>query len=74
MITNCNNCRQKMVAVSDGEQLPDVRTRRAVSFADTAAFDGRLSVVQVRIETGRTHQIRVHMQVLTTTAVFTGAL
>mmetsp|Transcript_27896 Transcript_27896/g.42718 ORF Transcript_27896/g.42718 Transcript_27896/m.42718 type:complete len:153 (+) Transcript_27896:680-1138(+) len=36
--------------------------RRALSFVDTLAFDGKLSVVQVRIETGRTHQIRVHLQ------------
>jgi 23S rRNA pseudouridine1911/1915/1917 synthase len=35
--------------------------RRALSFVDTMAFDGRLSLVQVRIETGRTHQIRVHL-------------
>jgi 23S rRNA pseudouridine1911/1915/1917 synthase len=36
--------------------------RRALSYVDTLAFDGKLSVVQVRIETGRTHQIRVHLQ------------
>jgi 23S rRNA pseudouridine1911/1915/1917 synthase len=36
--------------------------RRALSFVDTLAFDGKLSFVQVRIETGRTHQIRVHLQ------------
>jgi 23S rRNA pseudouridine1911/1915/1917 synthase len=36
--------------------------RRALSHVDTLAFDGKLSVVQVRIETGRTHQIRVHLQ------------
>lgn len=36
--------------------------RRALSFVDTLAFDGQLSVVQVRIATGRTHQIRVHLQ------------
>ena len=35
--------------------------RRALSFVDTLAFDGRLSLVKVRIETGRTHQIRVHL-------------
>lgn len=36
--------------------------RRALSYVDTLAFDGKLSLVQVRIETGRTHQIRVHLQ------------
>lgn len=39
-----------------------VTGRRALSFVNTQAFDGRLSVAQVRIETGRTHQIRVHLQ------------
>ena len=43
-------------------QSPSQRGRRALSFVDTLAFDGKLSVVQVRIETGRTHQIRVHLQ------------
>ena len=38
------------------------RGRRALSFVDTLAFDQKLSLVQVRIETGRTHQIRVHLQ------------
>jgi 23S rRNA-/tRNA-specific pseudouridylate synthase len=36
--------------------------RRALSFVDTLAFDSQLSLVQIRIETGRTHQIRVHLQ------------
>lgn len=36
--------------------------RRALSLVDTIAFDGKLALVQVRIETGRTHQIRVHLQ------------
>lgn len=36
--------------------------RRALSFVDTLCFDQKLSLVQVRIETGRTHQIRVHLQ------------
>ena len=40
--------------------------RHALSFIDTLAFDGKLSVAQVRIETGRTHQIRVHLQDRTT--------
>jgi len=40
--------------------------KNALSFVDTLAFDGKLSVAQVRIETGRTHQIRVHLQDRTT--------
>jgi 23S rRNA pseudouridine1911/1915/1917 synthase len=36
--------------------------RRALSYVDTLAFDGKLSLAKVRIETGRTHQIRVHLQ------------
>lgn len=36
--------------------------RRALSYVNSLAFDGKLSVTEVRIETGRTHQIRVHLQ------------
>lgn len=36
--------------------------KRALSYVDALASDGRLSVVRVRIATGRTHQIRVHLQ------------
>jgi len=39
-----------------------LKGRRALSHVDTLAFDSQLSLVQVRIETGRTHQIRVHLQ------------
>jgi 23S rRNA pseudouridine1911/1915/1917 synthase len=41
---------------------PSQAGRRALSFVDSISFDGKLSLVQVRIETGRTHQIRVHLQ------------
>jgi 23S rRNA pseudouridine1911/1915/1917 synthase len=33
-----------------------------LSFVDTIAFDGKLALAKVRIETGRTHQIRVHLK------------
>ena len=36
--------------------------RAAVSYVHRLASDGRLSLVAVRIGTGRTHQIRVHLQ------------
>ena len=36
--------------------------RTAVSYVHRLASDGRLSLVAVRIGTGRTHQIRVHLQ------------
>eukprot|EP00560_Eucampia_antarctica_P008077 CAMPEP_0197825590 /NCGR_PEP_ID=MMETSP1437-20131217/2634_1 /TAXON_ID=49252 ORGANISM="Eucampia antarctica, Strain CCMP1452" /NCGR_SAMPLE_ID=MMETSP1437 /ASSEMBLY_ACC=CAM_ASM_001096 /LENGTH=430 /DNA_ID=CAMNT_0043425641 /DNA_START=277 /DNA_END=1569 /DNA_ORIENTATION=- len=36
--------------------------RNALSYVDTLAFNEKLSVAQVRIETGRTHQIRVHLK------------
>jgi 23S rRNA-/tRNA-specific pseudouridylate synthase len=46
---------------SGGKQVAEVG-RRAISFVDTKAFDGKLAFVEVRIPTGRTHQIRVHLQ------------
>jgi 23S rRNA pseudouridine1911/1915/1917 synthase len=36
--------------------------KRAISMVNSVAFDGKLSVVEVKIQTGRTHQIRVHLQ------------
>lgn len=36
--------------------------RPAITHFKTLKFDGKLSVVSVEIETGRTHQIRVHMK------------
>ncbi|EEC44396.1 predicted protein, partial [Phaeodactylum tricornutum CCAP 1055/1] len=53
--------RQRMRVVPDPHQKNSTG-RRALSYVDTLAFDGKLSLVQVRIETGRTHQIRVHLQ------------
>lgn len=53
--------RQRMVAVPTIQ--PNVRARRALSVVTTVAFDGKLSIAEVSIETGRTHQIRVHLQV-----------
>eukprot|EP00752_Nemacystus_decipiens_P004296 g3925.t1 len=52
--------RQRMVAVPTIQ--PNIRARRALSVVTTVAFDGKLSVAEVSIETGRTHQIRVHLQ------------
>ncbi len=50
------------VKLKDKLSTPSQAGRRALSFVDTLQFDGKLSLVQVRIETGRTHQIRVHLQ------------
>ncbi|KAL7481344.1 hypothetical protein ACHAW6_007032 [Cyclotella cf. meneghiniana] len=36
--------------------------RMAISHLHTLCHDGKLSIVQVQIATGRTHQIRVHLQ------------
>ena len=36
--------------------------RSALSYVRTLCHDGKLSIVQVQIATGRTHQIRVHLQ------------
>ncbi|CAM9610191.1 unnamed protein product, partial [Hapterophycus canaliculatus] len=52
--------RQRMVAVPTIQ--PNIRSRRALSVVTTVAFDGKLSIAEVSIETGRTHQIRVHLQ------------
>jgi len=54
--------RGQMMADAQASKPASQLGRRALSFVDTLAFDGKLSVVQVRIETGRTHQIRVHLQ------------
>jgi len=55
-----NTSRQRSVAFVD--PLAPQRGRRALSMVDTIAFDGKLALAKVRIETGRTHQIRVHLQ------------
>ncbi len=49
------NNRQKMAICTDNG-------RDAITHFTTLGFDGCLSLVNLVIETGRTHQIRVHMQ------------
>ena len=49
---------RQMMTVYPGPPLG----KPAVSHVKTLAFDGKLSVALVRIETGRTHQIRVHLK------------
>lgn len=53
--------RQRRVA-SIFNKSPSQVGRHALSFVKKLAFDGKLSVAEVKIETGRTHQIRVHLQ------------
>jgi 23S rRNA pseudouridine1911/1915/1917 synthase len=60
---DAKNSRPGMDTRRKGDRRPTSNPgRRALSFVDTIAFDGKLGIVQVRIETGRTHQIRVHLQ------------
>lgn len=47
--------RQKMKVLEEGG-------RQAVSICDTIAHKGQFSLVRIILQTGRTHQIRVHMQ------------
>lgn len=47
--------RKQMAVVKEGG-------RSAVTSCKTLFFDGKISLVQIGIETGRTHQIRVHMK------------
>ena len=49
--------RQLMTVVKDED-----KGRYALSHVRTICFDGKLSAALVRIETGRTHQIRVHLK------------
>lgn len=49
--------RQLMTVVED-----ESKGKFALSHVRTLAFDGKLSAALVRIETGRTHQIRVHLK------------
>lgn len=49
--------RQLMTVVED-----ESKGKFALSHVRTVAFDGKLSAALVRIETGRTHQIRVHLK------------
>lgn len=53
--------RQRMRVVPPTGRKGAAPGRRAISHVETLATDGKLSVVAVRIETGRTHQIRVHL-------------
>jgi 23S rRNA pseudouridine1911/1915/1917 synthase len=46
--------RQRMAVVAEG--------RKALTLCKTLAFDGKISLVSIDLATGRTHQIRVHLQ------------
>ncbi len=52
--------RQMMTVIDDDDDGP--MGKPAITHTRTIAFDGKLSAALVRIETGRTHQIRVHLK------------
>jgi len=60
------NKKQRLTMIKTKRMTAAQAGRNALSFVDTLATDGKLSVVEVRIKTGRTHQIRVHLQDRTT--------
>lgn len=49
------NCYRKMAVLSQGG-------KKAITHCKTLAFNGKLAVVSIALITGRTHQIRVHLQ------------
>jgi 23S rRNA pseudouridine1911/1915/1917 synthase len=58
-----NPSRGQHTRLMDTSSMSVAKTGRpALSHLHTIHHDGKLSIVQVRIATGRTHQIRVHLQ------------
>jgi 23S rRNA pseudouridine1911/1915/1917 synthase len=58
-----NPSRGQQTRLMDTSSMSVAKTGRpALSHIHTIHHDGKLSIVQVRIATGRTHQIRVHLQ------------
>jgi len=46
--------------------IRDEGGRESLSHCKTRAWNGKLSLVNIILETGRTHQIRVHMKYIGT--------
>ena len=63
-----NSSQQRGLLTKERMMMTDIKSSTArggritISYVDTIAFDGKLSLAQVRIATGRTHQIQVHLQ------------
>lgn len=54
------NSRNRLVAPRAIKSTPSQAGRSALSYVDSLAFDGKLALVRVKIETGRTHQVRTN--------------
>eukprot|EP00934_Nitzschia_sp_Nitz4_P004548 Nitzschia sp. Nitz4//scaffold212_size37733//3118//4464//NITZ4_007729-RA/size37733-processed-gene-0.41-mRNA-1//-1//CDS//3329542010//4538//frame0 len=62
VVPNPHHTVSSNVVLASGQNLEGEKGKRAISTVRTLASDGKLSFVEVSIQTGRTHQIRVHLE------------